>query len=80
MATTVIPMKYQHKCDICEKAVEEFTEVRPAHWARLILEQHAYDGDCAVADATVEYLLCRACTKTATEAIIKILSTKGRAA
>ena len=69
MAIEEIPRSFKYTCDKCgkvhiqENAAGYYTDSRPDHWSRLVLERTAYAWDgTAAADATVKLLLCQECT------------------
>ena len=77
MGVEEIPQSFVYKCDGCGKPQVTPTKRRPAHWAELRLAQDAYDFQgCAVADGTIERLLCSDCTQKVVDAINAILGVR----
>lgn len=70
MATARIPEQYAHTCDSCQQVVTTPTSARPKYWAKLIIQQDSYDFQgAAVADGSIERILCRECIERAVTAI-----------
>jgi hypothetical protein len=70
MAVVEVPRSYRYICDDCgaehvqENAGGHYTNSRPKFWAHLKLSRDAYDHQgSAVADGSIERLLCAACSE-----------------
>lgn len=68
MAVQEIPRAFKYVCDVCrtehlqENASGHYTNSTPKYWARLVIKQDAYDYQgAAVADGSIERLLCSDC-------------------
>ena len=68
MTIREIPRAFEYRCDVCgkthvqENAGGHYTDSRPDRWARLIIRQDAHDFQGqAVADGSIERLLCDDC-------------------
>lgn len=76
MSIIEIPRQFKYVCDTCgkihvqENANGHYSDSRPPHWGRLIIRQdaHDYQGQ-AVADGTIERLLCSDCHPSVIDAI-----------
>lgn len=80
MGIRAIPASYTYTCDGCGTELVEKEKVRrPKYWATLIVALDAYDFQgMAVADGTVERLLCAACVTAVTAAINTALPRKDK--
>lgn len=70
MTIKKIPESYLFTCDKCRKEEKQEKSYRPKYWCKLRFEQDAYDfqGN-AVADGSVERLLCPECSSIVEKAI-----------
>lgn len=62
--------RYEFTCGVCKTTAVEDSQSRPSTWGRLILERDAFDyqGN-AVADGTIQRLLCPTCLDGCAKAI-----------
>lgn len=76
MAVEEIPKSFRYTCDVCgethtqENANGHYTNGTPPKWAKLVFKRDAVDFQgYAVADGTVERLLCHSCNPAILDAI-----------
>lgn len=76
MAIQEIPRSFLYICDGCKKehlqenASGHYSNSRPKYWATLKVSRDAYDYQgCAVADGSIERLLCDECSTKVVQAI-----------
>lgn len=76
MGIQEIRKSYIYTCDACGKehiqknAKGYYSDSRPPHWSRLVLNQDAHDFQgAAVADGTIKRLLCEDCTPKVAAAV-----------
>lgn len=76
MAIREIPRAFEYICDGCgakhrqENAGGHYSDNRPRHWSNIKIERDAYDYQgSAVADASIERLLCLECSKCVVDAV-----------
>lgn len=68
MTVREIPRAFEYICDVCSKTHRQenagghYTNSRPPHWSHLKIGRDAYDfNGIAVADGSIERLLCDEC-------------------
>lgn len=68
MSVREIPRAFEYSCDVCgkvhrqENAGGRYTNSRPPYWSHLKIGRYAYDFQgSAVADGSIERLLCDEC-------------------
>lgn len=75
MGIREIAASYEFVCDGCGKVEKKQSNSRPSHWAGLHISADAYDYQgCAVADASVNRLLCPICTDATHKAINTVMT------
>lgn len=78
MGITVIPKTYKFNCDGCPVVVTQDHPQQPKNWSRLEVHRDAYDlQGSAVADASIERLLCEACSDHIVKIINEAFGVKG---
>jgi hypothetical protein len=80
MGIREVPKSYVYTCDGCRKehtqenASGHYLNSRPKYWSTLKVGRDAYDYQgCAVADGSIERLLCDSCSEKVMKAINKAL-------
>lgn len=75
MGLNRIPPTYEHICDGCKATHVSASSARPRYWCDLTVAQEAYDfqGN-AVANGSIERLLCPICKEKVVAAINSAMS------